>query len=134
MHLLRKKTLFLLLALATWAITSFPPLVHAECCCCNSHQCKCGCMENNHLKEIVFQDQSHGKCASCIECDSIPVKESFSVNKYAFELEQKQSLTLPHDVLAKPVSLFSKCTFAPLRTTYPFSSPPLFLINSTLLL
>jgi hypothetical protein len=134
MYLHIKNTLFALLVLATWLITSFPFVVCAECSCCNSPECKCGCTGNNHLQENFFQDQSHGKCASCIKCDSIPAKASFSVNEYSFQLEQKQLLTLPHDVLAKPVSLFSKYTSASLGTTHPFSSSPLFLINSTFLL
>ncbi len=134
MHLPRKKTLFTLLVLATWLITSFPLPVHAECSCCNSHECECGCTENNQLQEKFFQDQSHATCVPCIECDNIPTKEFLSVNVYSFQLEKKQILTLPPYVLAKSIYLSSKYTSTPVRTPYPFSSPPLFLINSTLLL
>ena len=134
MYLLRKNTLFMLLVVAAWLITSFPFEVRADCSCCTRHTCTCGCTENNHLQGSFFQDHSHGKCTSCLECDCIPANECLSVNGCSFQLEQKQLLSLPHYALNKPVSLSSECTSTSLRTTYSVSSLPLFLINSTLLL
>ena len=134
MYLHRKKTLFMLLVVTAWLITSFPFVVRADCSCCTLHTCRCGCTENNHLQGSFFQDHSHGKCTPCLECDSIPANECFWVNGLSFQLEQKQLLSLPHYTLNKPVSLSSECTSTSLRTTYSVSSLPLFLINSTLLL
>jgi hypothetical protein len=134
MYLLRKKTLFTLLFLTTWLISAFPFSVSAECSCCINQECKCGCTENNHLQKSFFQNHSSGKYTPCIECNGIPAKEFFWVNGCSLQLEQKQLLSLPHYVLAKPASLSLEGTSTSLRTPYPVSSPPLFLINSTLLL
>jgi hypothetical protein len=96
--------------------------------------CACGCTENNHLQESFLQDRSSGKYTPCIECDNTPAKEFFWANGCSLRLEQKQLLSLPRYVSEKPVALCSEGTSASLRIKYPFSSLPLFLINSTLLL
>jgi hypothetical protein len=134
MNLLRKKTLFTLLLLGTLLITSFSFPVRAECSCCTSHECMCGYTENNQLHEKFFQDHSHGKSYPCIGCGSIPAGEPLSVSGYSTPLEKKQQLTSPQVILEKPFPLSAKSIPTYMSTPSPFTSPPLFLINSTFLL